>query len=86
MIAQWLNVIGLGIDIIGVIIISCGLIVSRKKAIELGVSRWSGSTEEDKLRLPKVKDRVKQSRNVIIGLIFLAIGFILQIIANWPNV
>lgn len=81
---QWLNIIGLGLDIVGVIFLSYSLIINKKNAIELGVSRWSGNTDEKKLKLPKVKDRLKQSKNAFIGLVFLVSGFILQIIANWP--
>jgi len=83
--AQWLNIIGLGLDIIGAIVLSYGLIISKKSAIELGTSRYSGETAKENLKLPKVKDRLKQSTNAIIGLVFLVGGFILQIIANWPN-
>ena len=83
--ARWLNIIGLGLELIGVGILSYGLIISKKSAIELGVSRWSGAAAEEKLKLPKVKDRLKQSKNAIRGLIFLVFGFILQILANWPN-
>ena len=82
---QWLNVIGLGLDIIGAIILSYGLIIRRKSAIELGVSKWGGNTDEENLKQPKVKDILKQSRNAVIGLVILVLGFILQIIANWPN-
>ncbi len=83
--AQWLNIIGLVSDIIGAGILSYGLIISKKSAIELGVSKWAGSTDEENLKLPQAKDRMNQSRNAIIGLIFLASGFILQIVANWPK-
>ncbi len=82
---QWVNIIGLGLDIIGAIFLSYSLVISKEKAIELGVSRWSGKTEREKLKLPKVKDRLGQSRKAMLGLIFLVVGFILQIIANWPS-
>jgi len=83
--AQWLNIIGLISGIVGAGILSYGLIINKKNAIELGVSKWAGSTDEENLKLPQVKDRLNQSKNAIIGLIFLSIGFILQIIANWPK-
>lgn len=83
--AQWLNIIGIFLDLIGASILAYGLIISKKSAIELGVSRWGGDTDEENLKLPKVRDRLKQSKNAVIGLIFLATGFILQIVANWPT-
>lgn len=82
---QWLNIIGLSLDIIGAIIMSFGLIVSKKDAIELGVSKWGGDTDTENLKQPKVRDILKQSRNAIIGLAILVLGFTVQIVANWPN-
>lgn len=83
--AQWLNIIGLFSDIIGALFLSYGLLISKKSAIRLGVSRLCSKDEKENLKLPQVKDRLKQSRNAIIGLSFLTIGFLLQMIANWPN-
>lgn len=83
--AQWLNIIGLSLDIIGAIILSYGLIVNKKTAIKLGVSKWGGNSDEENLKQSKVKDILKQSRNAVIGLLILVLGFTLQIVANWPN-
>jgi len=82
---QWINVIGLAFDILGAIFLSSGLIISKKDAIELGASRINGDTDEQNLDLPQVKDRLTQSRNSLIGLILLLLGFTLQIISNWPQ-
>jgi hypothetical protein len=32
-----------------------------------------------------VKDRLRQSRRAKTGLVILTVGFVLQIVANWPN-
>lgn len=48
--AQWLNIIGLGLDIVGAIILSYGLIMRKNTAIELGVSRWGGNTNKENLK------------------------------------
>jgi hypothetical protein len=82
---QWLNIIGLFLDILGAIALSYSLIINRKQAIKLGVPKYAGETDEENLKLPFVKELLKQSRNAKIGLILLIIGFILQIIANWPK-
>jgi hypothetical protein len=79
---QWFNISGLILDIIGAMILAHGLIIDQKFAIDLGTSKWSGETTEENLKLPQVKDRLKQSKNTVIGLIFFIIGFIFQIIAN----
>ena len=82
---KWLNVIGLFLDIAGACFLTWGLIISKKKAIELGITRFCGDTDEENLKLPVVVDRLRQSRNAIIGLVLLIVGFLLQIIGNWPR-
>lgn len=82
---HWLNVIGLLLDLIGAIILAYGQIISRKTAIDLGVSKLCGDTDEKNLKLPAVQDRIKQSRNAIIGLSLLAVGFLLQLCGNLPK-
>lgn len=77
--------IGIAFDLAGAITLSQGLIVSKKRAVELGVSRWSGESEADQLQLPQVKDRLTQSRNVMVGLALLVLGFVLQLVGNWPG-
>jgi len=44
-----------------------------------------GDTDEKNLKLPAVQDRIKQSRNAIIGLSLLAVGFLLQLCGNLPK-
>ena len=81
----WVAEIGIAFDIAGAITLSLGLIVSKKRAVELGVSRWSGESEADQLQLPQVKDRLMQSRKVMVGLALLVLGFLLQLVGNWPG-
>lgn len=81
---KWLITIGLVFDLFGAFFLAYGLIISKKKAIELGVSRFCGDKDEENLKLPQVQDRLKQSYNAIIGLILLGIGFVLQIVGSWP--
>jgi len=57
-----------------------GLFISNKKAIELGVSRWGGNTDQENLKLPAVKDRIEQRKYGIIGAIFSILAFVLQIV------
>ena len=79
---RWLTIAGLIFDLLGAFVLSVGLMISKKTAIKLGVTRWAGTTDEENLKLTAVKDRLKQSRNAIIGIILLSIGFILQIVAS----
>lgn len=85
MITKWLSVIGLSLDIIGAFILAYGLIISPDEAIKLGLSRWVGDTDEENSKLPAVKDRLKQSTNAKIGVFFLIIGFIFQLLGNLPK-
>ncbi len=82
---KWVNLIGLILNILGSIVLCYGLVISKKNAIELGVSRFSADKDDENLKLPQVKDRLKQSRKAIIGMLLLILGFILQVIANWPK-
>jgi hypothetical protein len=46
--------------------------------------RLAGETMEENLKLPAVRDRLAQSRDVRMGTGFLVAGFVLQIVAAWP--
>jgi hypothetical protein len=74
------NIVSMTSTFLGSLAIARGLFISKKKAIELGVSRWSGDTDEENLKLPQVKDRISQKKWGIIGASFITIGFILQLI------
>lgn len=82
---EWVNIIGLGCDAVGATYLTFGLLISKERAVELSLSRYGGETVEENLRLPAVADRLRQSRNAAIGLVFLVVGFALQIIAAWPT-
>jgi len=81
----WANVLGLVLDIIGAIFLTYGVIVSKKKAIELGGAYLGGNTDEQNLEIPPVRDRLQQSCNAIIGGLFLIAGFLFQIYGSWPR-
>ena len=78
--AELINTIGLLGDIIGVSLLSWGLFVSKEKAIKIHVTRLAGDTDDEKLRLPAVADRLNQSRIAWFGVPFLVVGFLLQIL------
>ena len=82
---RWLTEVGLACDFFGAALIAYDLIIPKKKAVELGVSRVAGDTDEENLKLPQVKDRLKQSRNAKIAMLLLTVGFMLQFIGNWAR-
>lgn len=73
---------GLSVDIVGVFILSWGLLISKKEAIKLGIPRVGGMTDEENLKLPQVKDRLRMACNAKVGLALIALGFALQIVGN----
>jgi len=80
---NWLNILGIVFSFLGAISLAIGLFISKKEAIRLGVSRVSGETEEEKIKLPAVQDRLKQRKYGIIGAVLLFIGFILQLLEKF---
>ncbi len=78
----WLTVTGLAADIVGAWILAAGLFISEEEAVELGVTRFAGETDEENLRLPAVKDRLRQSTRAKRGLVLLVLGFLLQALGS----
>jgi hypothetical protein len=78
--------VGILLSLLGSLALARGLLISRAEAIRLGSSYWSGGTDEDRLKLPPVADRVRQSNYAIAGIILLLLGSCLQIVgARTPS-
>ena len=75
-----LSIISLIAIAVGTGFLAKATIVSNKDAIELGVSRVAGDTDEENLKLPAVQFFLKQSRRARIGLTIVLFGFFFQII------
>ena len=75
---RWLTVAGLALDLLGVIAITAAVLVSRRGAHELArtVSGWNPAVE---------RDRIRQTRFAIGGLIAIGTGFVLQLLGSWPR-
>ena len=72
----WLTTIGLLLDIVGVVILTRGVIVTNEMAKTLAGTPWDGNTElEKQLR--------KGARDGRIGVFILSVGFGLQILGTW---
>ncbi|MCB0260490.1 MAG: hypothetical protein KDH97_00175 [Calditrichaeota bacterium] len=80
----WLNLLGLIISLCGIIILAAGLIISRRQALKIGVSRMAEDEDQKNIHLPHVRDELRESRFAVLGLLLLVIGFLLQIIGNLP--
>jgi hypothetical protein len=80
----WVNVAGLLLDLAGAAVLAWGLFIDEDEALRLGQSYYS-ETREEGLQLPPVKDRLRQSDRAKLGLLLLAVGVVLQIVANSPT-
>lgn len=80
--AKWLDLVGLTFALAGAVILALGLIISRKQALKIGVSRIAEASDDKNLCLPHVRDERRESRFALIGCVLLTIGFLLQIIAR----
>jgi len=78
---MWLTIIGLVITLIGAGFGVIGVRVTEDQAIERGVSQWSGGTRDEKLKLPAVRNLLRQSHFAVWGFILIGLGTILQIVA-----
>jgi uncharacterized membrane protein len=77
--SRWLTVLGLVITLIGAGFGTYGVWVSKDEAIERGLSRWSGGTREDQLKLPAVQNLISQSHFAMLGFVLIGVGTLLQI-------
>jgi hypothetical protein len=82
---EWVNVVGLFCDLVGAAWLAWGLFIGEDEALKLGQARFSGDTRVENLKLPAVRDRLRQSRRAKVGLAILVVGFVLQIVASWPS-
>lgn len=78
----WLTIMGLILDLVGASILTVRLFISKDEALNLGVSRWASSDEEENLKLPLVQEFLNQSRSAKISFLFITIGFLLQLLGS----
>ena len=74
------SITSLVIIAIGTGLLAKATIVSKKDAIELGVPRVGGDTNEENLKLPSVQFFLRQSCIAKLGLLIVIGGIIFQII------
>ena len=80
-----LTIIGLVFDFVGATIITIDLLfLSKEQAIDVGTSRWASNNDEENLKLPQVRELLKQSRRAKVGFALMAVGFLLQLVGAWP--
>ena len=72
----WLTTIGLVLDIVGVVILAFGVIVTKERAKTLSGTHWGSNTELEK----QFRQGARDGR---IGVCILVIGFSLQIFGTW---
>ena len=82
---KWLDIIGLMIAMSGAVVLACALIISRKQALSVGVARVADDNDESNVNLPHVRNKQRESRFALVGMVLLIFGFLLQIAGNWPR-
>lgn len=82
---KWAGVWGLCLDFVGAVFLTYGLVISKQEAAKLGSSYYGATDWRENLKLPPVADRLKTSRNAIIGIAFVFAGFIGQVLSAWPK-
>ena len=80
----WLNVAGVLLNLLGGWILASILILNEDKALDYGTSKWASKEREVNLRLPLVRLLLAQSRRTIVGMSVVSLGYVLQIVGNWP--
>lgn len=79
-ISDILTGLGLVITLIGAWITARAVILKEADALDTGVSRLAGETDEENLGMPMVQNLLASSRGARRGLLFIAGGTALQIV------
>jgi hypothetical protein len=77
-----LTILGSLLSAAGTYLLARNFIISKEKAIDVGVMRVSGVRPEENLKLPAVQDRLRQRRDAVIGLPLAVGGIIILAIAS----
>ena len=80
-----INLFGLLFCAAGASLLAYGLIVPDRRALEIGLPRMAAASDEQNVHLPHVRDRMRESRLASIGIVLMTVGFLLQVIGNWPG-
>ena len=81
----WFNVIGLSFDIIGALLLVLDLFIFNPKNSFTNIEPETQDKKADYENSETVKHAKRQRTLSICGFILLIVGFILQIIGNWPR-
>ncbi len=75
--------VGVLLGIGGVCWLALGLVIPADQALLVGTARLAGDSSEQNRRLPAVRDRVRQSRHALAGLVLLLAGALVLLAAIW---
>lgn len=79
------NFIGLIFSFAGAVTLALGLVVTKERALRVGLPLMASDKDEENMCLPHVRDRMRVSRLALAGVVIMAVGFLLQIVGNWPG-
>ncbi|MEP1558052.1 MAG: hypothetical protein ABJJ90_15120 [Lentilitoribacter sp.] len=78
--SDWISLLGLLVALFGAGITAWAVILRPEDAVNIGVTRWAGETDEENLKLPLVQNLLASSRWAMRGLLLISIGTAFQIV------
>jgi len=78
----YLNIVGVILTAVGAFLIGWNDLMSKEKAVEIGVPRWASDKMEENLQLPLVQELLRRNKNSRRGLFFVIVGAIFLILAS----
>ena len=82
---RWFTISGLTLDAVGAIVIVFGVFVGRAKIENLIKDAGVYYNKSPDEQSPSIRDRIRQSRLAKFGALLLVLGFLPQIVGNWPR-
>ena len=78
----YLTIVGVILTAFGAFLIGWNDLMSKEKAVEIGVPRWASDKMEENLQLPLVQELLRRNKNSRRGLFFVIVGAIFLILAS----
>ena len=78
----YLTIVGVILTAVGAFLIGWNDLMSKEKAVEIGVPRWASDKMEENLQLPLVQELLRRNKNSRRGLFFVIFGAIFLILAS----
>ena len=78
----YLTIAGVILTTLGACLIGWNDIMSKEKALEIGVPRWASDKTEENLQLPLVRELLRRNKYSRRGLFFVLLGAVFFILSS----